>query len=358
MKIIHAVPTNIITGFLGVGKTSAILHLLKHKPQNERWAVLVNEFGEIGIDGELVAGNNTEESGVFIREVPGGCMCCASGIPMQMALNMLLAKAKPDRLLIEPTGLGHPTEVRDVLLSEYYKKVIALNAIVTLVDARKIADPRYLDHDTFIQQIEIADVIVANKQDLYGEDDFQQLQRYLSSKALLKDKQLIKATQGRLDPDVLTSKFSRQASEAAEPQQHGSVLTGIVAGSTAQTRHAHPPLSLDESPIPDTGFLKVKNQGQGFHSIGWRFQADWQFDHQKVSSFLNGLSVERAKAVFITGQGVFGFNMVDGVLSESALEESGDSRIEIIATNLIEEGLEESLLACVVDPERGARRAL
>jgi hypothetical protein len=56
MTIIKSVPTNIITGFLGVGKTTAILHLLKTKPANERWAILVNEFGEIGIDGELIAG--------------------------------------------------------------------------------------------------------------------------------------------------------------------------------------------------------------------------------------------------------------------------------------------------------------
>ena len=72
---IRAVPTNIITGFLGVGKTSTILQLLKHKPANERWAVLVNEFGEIGVDGSLIAGQQPEESGVYIREVPGGCMC-------------------------------------------------------------------------------------------------------------------------------------------------------------------------------------------------------------------------------------------------------------------------------------------
>lgn len=101
--IIQAVPTNIITGFLGVGKTSAILHLLKSKPAAERWAILVNEFGEIGIDGALIQGQSTEESGVFIREVAGGCMCCTAGVPMQVALSQLLAKSRPDRLLIEAT---------------------------------------------------------------------------------------------------------------------------------------------------------------------------------------------------------------------------------------------------------------
>lgn len=90
MSALKAIPTNVITGFLGVGKSTAILNLLKQKPDNERWAVLVNEFGEVGIDGSLFTGQKTEEAGIFIREVPGGCMCCAAGLPMQIALNMLL----------------------------------------------------------------------------------------------------------------------------------------------------------------------------------------------------------------------------------------------------------------------------
>ena len=136
MKI-QAVPTHIITGFLGVGKTSAILQLLNDKPTNEKWAILVNEFGEIGVDGSLFKGNqfkgkqfkgqHTETAGVFIREVPGGCMCCAAQLPMRVALNQLLLQAKPDRVLIEPTGF--PSQ------SSPYKKLID-NNIDTLNDLR------------------------------------------------------------------------------------------------------------------------------------------------------------------------------------------------------------------------------
>ena len=87
-KTIRAIPTNIITGFLGVGKTTAIMQLLKTKPENERWAVLVNEFGEVGVDGSLLKPEDKSSQDVFISEVPGGCMCCAAGLPMQIALNM------------------------------------------------------------------------------------------------------------------------------------------------------------------------------------------------------------------------------------------------------------------------------
>ena len=149
---ISAVPTNIITGFLGVGKTTAILNLLESKPTNQRWAILVNEFGEIGVDGSLFEGQQSEQQEVFIREVPGGCMCCAAGLPMQVALNQLLAKAKPDRLLIEPTGLGHPKEVLEVLSEDHYHNVLSLQKILTLVDARKLSESRYTEQDTFNQQ--------------------------------------------------------------------------------------------------------------------------------------------------------------------------------------------------------------
>ena len=82
--------TNLITGFLGSGKTTSILHLLAHKDPNEKWAVLVNEFGEVGIDGALLA-----DSGALLKEIPGGCMCCVNGLPMQVGLNTLLRQGKP-----------------------------------------------------------------------------------------------------------------------------------------------------------------------------------------------------------------------------------------------------------------------
>lgn len=108
--------TNLITGFLGSGKTTSILHLLAHKPADEKWAVLVNEFGEVGIDGALLA-----ESGALLKEIPGGCMCCVNGLPMQVGLNALLRQGKPDRLLIEPTGLGHPKQILDMLTAAIYE---------------------------------------------------------------------------------------------------------------------------------------------------------------------------------------------------------------------------------------------
>lgn len=325
---IEAVPTNIITGFLGAGKTSAILHLLKSKPASQRWAVLVNEFGEIGVDGSLFQGQLTEEGSVFIREVPGGCMCCSAGLPMQIALNQLLTRAKPDRLLIEPTGLGHPVEVLEALSTEYYFDVLSIEKIITLVDARNLTDKRYTEHDTFNQQIAIADVIVGNKQDLYQTGDKGQLERYAKAKAL-SEVEVIFTEQGQL---ALNS------------------LQGPTVASVSANKHSHiespEKKGLADIPLPESGYLAAINQGEGFHSIGWRFDASKVFNKSKLFLFLSGIIAERMKAVFITEKGIFGYNLTSDSLNEIALDDCIESRIEIIASEMCDQW-EAQLLACL-----------
>jgi G3E family GTPase len=326
---IEAVPTNIITGFLGVGKTSAILHLLKSKPANERWAVLVNEFGEIGVDGSLFQGQHSEDGNVFIREVPGGCMCCAAGLPMQIALNQLLARAKPDRLLIEPTGLGHPIEVLEVLTAEYYFNVLSIEKIVTLVDARNLADPRYTEHATFNQQIAIADVVVGNKQDLYQPQDRVQLEHHAKSKSQ-SEVEVIFTEQGRLS--LTTLEGSTHASVGSHHHHHHS------KGAEQD--------SLVNTPLPESGYLKAVNQGEGFHSIGWRFDSRKIFNRQALFLFLSGVVAERVKAVFITESGIFGYNLTPDALTEIELDDCFESRIDIIASDICEQW-EAQLLDCL-----------
>ncbi len=326
---INAVPTNIITGFLGVGKTSAILHLLRQKSANERWAILVNEFGEIGIDGSLFEGQHTEEEGVFIREVPGGCMCCTSGLPMEIALSQLLRRANPDRLLIEPTGLGHPKEVLELLSADHYQEVFSIQKTLTLVDARKLVDSRYTDHDTFNQQIGVADKIVANKVDLYSEGDKARLLDYVSQQGISEDSVLF-TEQGQIPMTALEGATAKAAS-------HGH-------------HHAHQsdvkPLALD-LPMPECGFIKAINEGQGFTSVGWRFAADKMFNREQLFLLLTGLTAERIKGVFITDVGVYGYNAVSDALTEIELDECLESRIEIISDG-IDDSLETQLLDCIV----------
>ena len=334
---ISAVPTHIITGFLGVGKTTAIMHLLASKPKQERWAILVNEFGEIGVDGSLFETQYKDKQTVFIREVPGGCMCCTAGLPMQIALNQLLMRAKPDRLLIEPTGLGHPEEVLQTLTSDYNRKLLDVQKILTLVDARKLSDKRYTEHATFNQQIAIADTIVGNKIDLYTEEDKENLQAYVKQHGT-KDAEIIFTQHGEINAELLTGN------------------TNAAARLSHKHKHDHPDHSAkqdaplpSEQPIPDCGFIKAVNQGENFYSAGWRFSPKLTFNHPQLFAFLNGLQAERMKAVFITNRGVFGYNLTADALTEITLDDCLESRVEIIA-NKIEDSWEEALKACVINP--------
>ena len=310
---IHGIATNIITGFLGVGKTSAILHLMRNKPTNERWAVLVNEFGEIGVDGSLYQGQHAPAQAVYIREVPGGCMCCAAGLPMQIALNQLLTAAKPDRLLIEPTGLGHPKEVLQVLASEHYQDALSLQKTLTLVDARKLTDPRYTNHETFNQQIAIADLVVGNKLDLYQPEDKERLIDYVNQ-------------HGQPHAQIT---FTQDGAIAI------SQLQGNSTGEAIAHRHHHhhnkeKPLAADR-PLPPCGFIRAINEGEGFHSVGWRIAKEKIFHHEKLYTFLTGLQVERMKAVFMTDKGMFGYNLTLDALTEIKLDERQETRIEFIS---------------------------
>lgn len=335
---IRAVPTNIITGFLGVGKTSMILHLLKNKPPDERWAILVNEFGEIGVDRSLLEGQQPQENGVYIREVPGGCMCCAAGVSMQVALNQLLTIALPDRLLIEPTGLGHPKEILDVLSSEHYQEVLSLQKTLTLVDARKLSDERYTSHETFNQQIVIADTIVGNKSDLYSDGDKAKLVDYIKQKGA-SYATVIFSRHGDIQYDALEGITSRKLNEVSKPNKdHHHISNGK-------------PLPSD-APIPECGFIKAVNEGEGFESVGWRFSPERTFDHSKLSEFVWSSGAERVKAVFITDRGMYGFNFDKDILTEVVLDNCEESRIEIISKSSIEElnetSLEEKLMKCIL----------
>ena len=324
---IMAVPTNIITGFLGVGKTSAILHLLKQKPSHERWAILVNEFGEIGVDASLMQGSLTDTNDVYIREVPGGCMCCASGLPMQITLNQLLTEARPHRLLIEPTGLGHPKEVLQVLSNQYYQEVLSLEKTICLVDARNLSDQRYHQHPTFNQQLEIADIIVGSKLDLYEANDSNKLTHFIQTKALTPEK-VDFIEHGQLPLAWLAGKTSFKVSNNSEHKNHTSTK------------------SMAPKPLPKEGFTKATNQGEGFQSIGWRFAPSKLFHREKLHRFLSTINAVRIKAVFITPEGIFAYNTVDDDLVEIELDECSESRIEIIC-HQIDEDWQASLLALI-----------
>lgn len=323
------IPTNIITGFLGVGKTTAIKNLLLAKPSHENWSVLVNEFGEIGIDGTIF-----KEQGVSVREVPGGCMCCVAGLPMKVALNFLIATTKPDRIIIEPTGLGHPADVIASLTAEDYQDVIELRATVTLVDPRKLSDSRYTEHQTFNDQIAVADVLIGNKIDACSADDLALWNSW--SAELTPPKTPLGTTEQGIFP-LAWLDLPRHASASVAPAAHQQ------SRLNPRTNLVNPKVALPEG----QDFVRRENASADGFSVGWLIRPDWVFHFNPLFGWLSGLDCWRAKAVMRTQEGVYLFNAENGVLTINEFQgEAADSRIEIIDDKKLPvEELEATLLS-------------
>ncbi|GAA3543612.1 GTP-binding protein [Zobellella aerophila] len=309
--MLTAIPTHLIMGFLGTGKTTLLRHLLATKPEHERWAILVNEFGEVGIDGALLA-----DQGATIKEVPGGCLCCVSGLPFQIGLNALLHKAKPDRLLIEPSGLGHPSRIIDTLTAEHYQDKLALKATFCVVDPRQWQDPRYREHETYRDQVALSDILVANKSDLCSAQQLEALRR--DYEHLQPAKQgLVVVEQGRLGLEWLEQPHDPRR-RAGKPDAHAGI----------ESR----PLIADSGPRLSKGqpWRRYSNHGEDHFSIGWRFLDELRFDLPGLTAFCESLAVDRLKAVLPCDDGWRAFNMVGGQLSVYRIAPQKEGRLELI----------------------------
>ncbi|WP_342324378.1 GTP-binding protein [Kosakonia sp. BYX6] len=305
--------TNLITGFLGSGKTTSILHLLANKDPQEKWAVLVNEFGEIGIDGALLA-----DSGALLKEIPGGCMCCVNGLPMQVGLNTLLRKGKPDRLLIEPTGLGHPKQILDMLNAAVYEPWIDLRATLCLLDPRQLLDEKALTNENFRDQLAAADIIVANKQDRATAQSQQALEKWWAEFG--GDRLQVTATQGVIDGDLLDLP-RRNMRELPASAEH-SHAHGEKKGLAALSLPAH------------QRWRRNLNSGQGHQACGWIFDADTVFDTVGLLEWARLAPVERVKGVMRIPEGLLRVNRQGQDLHiETQNVAPPDSRIELITAS-------------------------
>ncbi|QSX32869.1 GTP-binding protein [Shewanella avicenniae] len=344
--ILANIPTNVITGFLGAGKTTFIQALLKAKPAHETWAVLVNEFGEIGIDAALMQGSDS----VVIREVPGGCLCCAAGVPLQVAVTQLLAKAKPDRLIIEPTGLGHPQQIIKLLSSSQFQQLISLQRSCCVVDPRNLLDTRYTEHDTFLNQLRSSDLWLLSKADTWSENldlnaALAMLPAELAPSALFRWSQ-----QQPLDSDLLAALqqprallASQQAKTAVPAQRALANDAGFGLGKAFNASDA------DETSddFDASGIIFKQQHAEGHYSYGWRFSPAWIFEFAPLMAWVKAQDCERLKAVMLTDEGVIGINQLQQQLNLSELDDAMESRIELISRQPLDAAqLQQSLMAC------------
>lgn len=225
------IPVHIIAGFLGSGKTTLMNRLLKALPETTNAAVIVNDFGEIPLDGTLI-----DQGDYAMKELPSGCVCCTLKGPLSDALTALAEDVNPDVILMETTGVAVPMEIAGNFRSAALHEIVRVGNIICLVDAGSFL--RYEKHyDVLGKQVMQANTLVLNKVDIASPD-------------------VLKATRHRLE-------YLRQPDAVLIETRHSNVgintvleVRPVFFPFTPVGGHAHfLSVSIEESRISDPGRL-------------------------------------------------------------------------------------------------------
>jgi len=222
--MVKKIPATIITGFLGAGKTTLIRHMLQNA-QGRRIALIINEFGDLGVDGDILKGCGDETCREEdVMELSNGCICCTVADDFIPTMEKLLAREdKPDHIVIETSGLALPQPLVRAFNWPGISTQVTVDGVVTVVDGKAVTEGRFahsveaideqrkldenLDHETplselFEDQVACADMIVVNKADLL--DTAQADALVVSLRSSARDGvQVVKTSMGKLPVDVL-----------------------------------------------------------------------------------------------------------------------------------------------------------
>jgi len=242
MSDLAKIPVTVITGFLGAGKTTLIRHLMQN-PQGRRLAVLVNEFGTAGVDGEILkscADENCPEDNIV--ELANGCICCTVADDFIPTIEALMALPhKPEHILIETSGLALPKPLLKAFDWPAIRSRITVDGVIALADAEAVAAGRFapdpaavqaqreadesIDHETplsevFEDQISCADIVLLTKADLAGEAGVARARAAIEAEAPRR-LPIVAVTEGAIDPRVILGLNAAAEDDlAARPSHH------------------------------------------------------------------------------------------------------------------------------------------
>jgi G3E family GTPase len=174
-------PVTIVTGFLGSGKTTFLNHIIQNF-EGYKVAVLVNEFGDINIDSQLLVkvGNDDDDRNTI--ELTNGCICCTINDDFTDAVYRILTRRdRVDYLVIETTGVAHPLQIALTFLGTDLRELTHLDSIITVVDAESFVPIEHYNSDVAIDQIFCGDIIILNKTDLVSEEKVNKIEDFLKS---------------------------------------------------------------------------------------------------------------------------------------------------------------------------------
>ena len=205
-------PVTILTGFLGAGKTTLLNHILSNQ-QGVKTAVLVNEFGEIGIDNDLIIA-----TGEDMVELSNGCICCSINGELLDAVYRILDRPDPvDYLVVETTGLADPLPVAMTFLGSDLRDDTRLDSIITLIDAENFSD-EILDGEVARAQVVYGDILLLNKCDLVSEERLTEVEGRL--REIKTDARILRSVKGDVSLPLLMSVGLFESDKVAAEQNH------------------------------------------------------------------------------------------------------------------------------------------
>ena len=205
-------PVTILTGFLGAGKTTLLNHILSNQ-QGVKTAVLVNEFGEIGIDNDLIIA-----TGEDMVELSNGCICCSINGELLDAVYRILDRPDPvDYLVVETTGLADPLPVAMTFLGSDLRDDTRLDSIITLIDAENFSD-EILDGEVARAQVVYGDILLLNKCDLVSEERLTEVEGRL--REIKTDARILRSVKGDVSLPLLLSVGLFESDKVAAEQSH------------------------------------------------------------------------------------------------------------------------------------------
>ncbi|NDC35009.1 MAG: GTP-binding protein [Synechococcaceae bacterium WB9_2_112] len=345
-------PVTILTGFLGAGKTTLLNHILSNQ-QGLKTAVLVNEFGEIGIDNDLVVATGDD-----MVELSNGCICCSINGELLEAVYRILDRPDPvDYLVVETTGLADPLPVAMTFLGSDLRDATRLDSIITLVDAENFSD-ELLEGEVARAQIVYSDMLLLNKCDLVEEQRLEALENRL--KQIKSDARILRSVKGEVPLPLLLSVGLFESDKVVARQDHshcdhdhGHCEHEHGSGHDHKHDHGHSHdhdhnhLDHNHADHPDHAAI------EGFTSLS--FAAEGPFALRKFQNFLDNQlppGVFRAKGIlwFNESERRHVFHLAGKRFSIDDSDWPSSERknqIVLIGRNLDHSRLRQQLQACV-----------
>jgi len=269
------IPVHLISGFLGSGKTTLLQRLLDYCLSTGRKpAVMMNEYGEVNIDGELLRGQ-----GYTVREMTNGCICCTIGGTLGLALQEVAA-LKPDVIFIEATGLADPVELIDQTTKEDVLPFVRLASLIAVLDPLNFARLAEEVHSGIRQQTELADFILINKRDLADRQTLKTLTAQV--RGINPRAQVLLTERGAMDYGLLLCMKGEVTRPAAPIRQapvhdHFHTLTVLCEAPLDRERFEHLMRALPSNVWRAKGFVRFTGSDEQwmFQFVSGEFAIEW-----------------------------------------------------------------------------------